>query len=169
MDEGLHLTGDGIANAQYAMENGDTEDVATGTITDEPDDEGIVSTVIKADSGEPVEPVIPPSDDGGAGIVLAIGAAATVAAGIGAIALMPVKVEGKVELADHTVLPGAKIALLQNGKVVAQTTTDADGKFALKVKRGSYELTAAYTDANGQLMHKTASFKAPAKNLTVTF
>lgn len=168
-DEGLHLTGDGIANAQYAMENGDTEDVATGTITDEPDDEGIVSTVIKADSGEPVEPVIPPSDDGGAGIVLAIGAAATVAAGIGAIALMPVKVEGKVELADHTALPGAKIALLQNGKVVAQTTTDANGKFALKVKRGSYELTAAYTDANGQLMHKTASFKAPAKNLTVTF
>lgn len=119
--------------------------------------------------GEPVEPVIPPSDDGGAGIVLAIGAAATVAAGIGAIALMPVKVEGKVELADHTALPGAKIALLQNGKVVAQTTTDADGKFALKVKRGSYELTAAYTDVNGQLMHKTASFKAPAKNLTVTF
>ena len=52
---------------------------------------------------------------------------------------------------------------------MAQTTTDADGKFALKVKRGSYELTAAYTDANGQLMHKTASFKAPAKNLTVTF
>lgn len=168
-DEGLHLTGDGIANAQYAMENGDTEDVVDGTITDEPDDEGIVSTVIKADSGEPVEPVIPPSDDGGAGIVLAIGAAATVAAGIGAIALMPVKVEGKVELADHTALPGAKIALLQNGKVVAQTTTDANGKFALKVKRGSYELTAAYTDANGQLMHKTASFKAPAKNLTVTF
>ena len=168
-DEGLHLTGDGIANAQYAMENGDTEDVVAGTITDEPDDEGIVSTVIKADSGEPVEPVIPSSDDGGAGIVLAIGAAATVAAGIGAIVLMPVKVEGKVELADHTALPGAKIALLQNGKVVAQTTTDANGKFALKVKRGSYELTAAYTDANGQLMHKTASFKAPAKNLTVTF
>lgn len=117
----------------------------------------------------PGEPGQSPSDDGGAGIVLAIGAAATVAAGIGAIALMPVKVEGKVELADHTALPGAKIALLQNGKVVAQTTTDANGKFALKVKRGSYELTAAYTDANGQLMHKTASFKAPAKNLTVTF
>ena len=117
----------------------------------------------------PGEPGQSPSDDGGAGIVLAIGAAATVAAGIGAIALMPVKVEGKVELADHTALPGAKIALLQNGKVVAQTTTDANGKFALKVKRGSYELTAVYTDANGQLMHKTASFKAPAKNLTVTF
>lgn len=117
----------------------------------------------------PGEPGQSPSDDGGAGIVLAIGAAATVAAGIGAIALMPVKVEGKAELADHTALPGAKIALLQNGKVVAQTTTDANGKFALKVKRGSYELTAAYTDANGQLMHKTASFKAPAKNLTVTF
>lgn len=117
----------------------------------------------------PGEPGQSPSDDGGAGIVLAIGAAATVAAGIGAIALMPVKVEGKAELADHTALPGAKIALLQNGKVVAQTTTDANGKFALKVKRGSYELTAAYTDANGRLMHKTASFKAPAKNLTVTF
>lgn len=150
----------------------ENENLPTTTFT--MDKENVVITANYSSGGNitppsPGEPGQSPSDDGGAGIVLAIGAAATVAAGIGAIALMPVKVEGKVELADHTALPGAKIALLQNGKVVAQTTTDANGKFALKVKRGSYELTAAYTDANGQLMHKTASFKAPAKNLTVTF
>ena len=118
----------------------------------------------------PEEPEQPSSGDGGgAGVVLAIGAVAAVAAGIGAIVLLPVKVEGKMELADHTALPDAKIALLQNGKVVAQTTTDADGKFALKVKRGSYELTAVYTDANGQMVHKTVSLKAPAKDQTITF
>ena len=34
---------------------------------------------------------------------------------------------------------------------------------------GSYELTAAYTNADGQLIYKTIDIKAPAKDLTVTF
>ena len=66
-------------------------------------------------------------------------------------------------------MPGAKISLLREGKVVAQTTADENGSFALKAKRGNYELTVAYTDANGQLIHKTTNIKAPAKDLTVTF
>ena len=55
-----------------------------------------------------------------------------------------------------------------DGKVVAQTTANAEGSFELKVKRGNYELTAVYTDANGQLVHKTIQIKAPVKGLTVT-
>ena len=65
-------------------------------------------------------------------------------------------------------LPLGRISLLQDGKVVAQTTANAEGSFELKVKRGNYELTAVYTDANGQLVHKTIQIKAPVKGLTVT-
>ena len=94
-------------------------------------------------------------------------AAAAITAGV--VLSMPVEVQGKAELADHTALPGAKISLLQDGKVVEQTTADDAGAFALKVKRGSYQLTAAYTDANGQIIHQTIDIKAPAKDLVVTF
>lgn len=107
-------------------------------------------------------------DGGGAIIALAAGAAA-VAVAVGVVTTVaPVAVRGRVELADHTVPANARISLLQDGKVVAQTTANAEGSFELKVKRGSYELTAVYTDANGQLVHKTIQIKAPVKGLTVT-
>ena len=106
----------------------------------------------------------------GAGALLLVGAGAAAAAiTAGVVLSMPVEVQGKAELADHTALPGAKISLLQDGKVVEQTTADDAGAFALKVKRGSYQLTAAYTDANGQIIHQTIDIKAPAKDLVVTF
>lgn len=107
-------------------------------------------------------------DGGGAIIALAAGAAA-VAVAVGVVTTVaPVAVRGRVELADHTVPANARISLLQDGKVVAQTTANAEGSFELKVKRGNYELTAVYTDANGQLVHKTIQIKAPVKGLTVT-
>ena len=106
----------------------------------------------------------------GAGALLLVGAGAAAAAiTAGVVLSMPVEVQGKAELADHTALPGAKISLLQDGKVVEQTTADDAGAFALKVKRGNYQLTAAYTDANGQIIHQTIDIKAPAKDLVVTF
>ena len=109
-------------------------------------------------------------DGSGAGALLLVGAGAAAAAiTAGVVLSMPVEVQGKAELADHTALPGAKISLLQDGKVVEQTTADDAGAFALKVKRGSYQLTAAYTDANGQIIHQTIDIKAPAKDLVVTF
>lgn len=52
---------------------------------------------------------------------------------------------------------------------MAQTTADENGAFTVKVKRGSYELTAAYTDENGQLIHQTIPLKVPVKDLTITF
>ena len=114
----------------------------------------------------------PSSGDGDGGdAVLLVGAgvaAAAVAVGI-VTATAPVEVKGKVELEDHTLLANAHISLLQEGKVVAQTTADANGIFGLKVKRGNYELTAVYTDANGQMVYKTVPVKAPVKDLTITF
>ena len=104
---------------------------------------------------------------GGAAVLIGVGAAAAITAGV--IMMSPVEIKGRVVLADQAAVPGAKLSLLREGKVVAQTTADENGSFSLKAKRGSYELTAAYTTADGQLIYKTIDIKAPAKDLTVTF
>ena len=104
---------------------------------------------------------------GGAAVLIGVGAAAAITAGV--IMISPVEIKGRVVLTDQAAVPGAKISLLREGKVVAQTTADENGSFSLKAKRGSYELTAAYTTADGQLIYKTIDIKAPAKDLTVTF
>lgn len=108
-------------------------------------------------------------DDGGAGGLLLVGAGAAAAITAGVVLSMPVEVQGRVEHADHTPLANAKVSILQNGNVVAQTTADENGAFTVKVKRGSYELTAAYTDENGQLIHQTIPLKVPVKDFTITF
>ena len=269
-DDGLHLSGDGITNAKYATENADTENVDSGTISVQPDADGITAVTItnkKSSSGDSLEIVTPSApttgnaititngfayiddpeqpvnsaalgdvvtivandrssegktftgwvvnsgdvtlDDssasptsftmgdkavsitaqystnsaptptpgggsssgggggGGAAVLIGVGAAAAITAGV--VMMSPVEIKGRVVLADQAAVPGAKISLLREGKVVAQTTADENGSFALKAKRGNYELTVAYTDANGQLIHKTIDIKAPAKDLTVTF
>lgn len=278
-DDGLHLSGDGIANAQYATENADTDIVDNGTIpakanevtiikkdgnnqkteikdntqtkptdpdkltvtvvdgkitaiddvptaddttvldnvtegakiTITADDKsadgktfrewvvtpadsvtlsdassstasftmGAVSVTIKAqyDSTTPTPTPTPGGGDsgsgggggdgGGAAVILGLGAAAAITAGI--VLTMPVDVQGRVELADHAAVPGAKVSLLKSGKVVTQTTADESGHFSLKAKRGDYELTVVYTDANGQFVQKTTRIKAPAKDFVVTF
>ena len=62
-------------------------------------------------------------DGGGAIIALAAGAAA-VAVAVGVVTTVaPVAVRGRVELEDHTIPANARISLLQDGKVVAQTRT----------------------------------------------
>lgn len=104
---------------------------------------------------------------GGAAVLIGVGAAAAITAGV--VMMSPVDIKGRVVLADQAAVSGAKISLLREGKVVAQTTADENGSFSLKAKRGSYELTAAYTNADGQLIYKTIDIKAPAKDLTVTF
>ena len=266
-DDGLHLSGDGITNAKYATENADTENVDSGTISVQPDADGITAVTItnkKSSSGDSLEIVTPSApttgnaititngfayiddpeqpvnsatlgdvvtivandrssegktftgwvvnsgdvtlDDssasptsftmgdkavsitaqystnstptptpgggsssggGGAAVLLGVGAAAAITAGV--IMMSPVEIKGRVVLADQAAVPGAKLSLLHEGKVVAQTTADENGSFSLKAKRGSYELTAAYTTADGQLIYKTIDIKAPAKDLTVTF
>ena len=271
-DDGLHLSGDGITNAKYATENADTENVDSGTISVQPDADGITTVTItnkKSSSGDSLEIVTPSApttgnaitvtngfayiddpeqpvnsaalgdvvtivandrssegktftgwvvnsgnvtlDDssasptsftmgdkavsitaqystnstptptpgggsssgggggggGGAAVLIGVGAAAAITAGV--IMMSPVDIKGRVVLADQAAVSGAKISLLREGKVVAQTTADENGSFSLKAKRGSYELTAAYTNADGQLIYKTIDIKAPAKDLTVTF
>lgn len=104
-------------------------------------------------------------DGGGAAIIL-IGGVAAVAAAAGVALMMPVKVEGTVKLADQPVA-NATVQVLKNGNVAAQTTTDANGHFALKVKRGGYTLRVQWTDASGQPVTRTVDFKAPNANLNV--
>lgn len=120
---------------------------------------------------EPDKPETPSSDDDGSGalILLGVGAAAVAAATAGVVYMMPVKIQGKVESGDHVAIPNAKVSILKNGNIVAQVTADENGNFEFKVKRGTYELTAAYTDASGQLIHQTIQQKAPAKNVVITF
>ena len=62
-DDGLHLSGDGITNAKYATENADTENVDSGTISVQPDADGITAVTItnkKSSSGDSLEIVTPP-------------------------------------------------------------------------------------------------------------
>lgn len=104
-------------------------------------------------------------DGGGAAIIL-IGGVAAVAAVAGVALLMPVKVEGTVKLADQPVA-NATVQVLKNGNVAAQTVTDANGHFTVKVKRGGYTLRVQWTDASGQPVTRTVDFKAPDANLNV--
>ena len=67
---------------------------------------------------------------GGAAVLIGVGAAAAITAGV--IMMSPVEIKGRVVLADQAAVPGAKISLLREGKVVAQTTADENGSFSLK-------------------------------------
>ena len=127
------------------------------------------------DPDQPVDPGQPdqpggdePSSggDGGGAAIILIGGIAVVAAITGVVLLMPVKVEGTVKLADQPVA-NATVQVLKNDSVEAQTTTDAKGRFAVKVKRGGYTLRVQWTDASGQPVTRTVDFKAPNTNLNV--
>lgn len=108
----------------------------------------------------------PSSDDGGGAAIILIGGVAAVAAVAGAVMLMPVKVEGTVKLADQPVA-NATVQVLKGDTVKAETVTDANGHFTVKVKRGGYTLRVQWTDANGQPVMRTVDFKAPNANLNV--
>lgn len=115
----------------------------------------------------PADPDTPSSgDDGGGAAIILIGGVAAVAAVAGVALMMPVKVEGTVKLADQPVA-NATVQVLKNGNVAAQTTTDANGHFTVKVKRGGYTMRVQWTDASGQPVTRTVDFKAPNANLNV--
>lgn len=103
--------------------------------------------------------------DGGAAIIL-IGGVAAVAAVAGVVLMMPVKVEGTVKLADQPVA-NATVQVLKGDTVKAETVTDANGHFTVKVKRGGYTMRVQWTDASGQPVTRTVDFKAPNANLNV--
>ena len=105
-------------------------------------------------------------DDGGGAAIILIGGVAAVAAVAGVALMMPVKVEGTVKLADQPVA-NATVQVLKNGNVAAQTTTDANGHFTVKVKRGGYTMRVQWADASGQPVTRTVDFKAPNANLNV--
>ena len=152
-------------------------------ITADADGELAVPFITAADAAEmtyvvacaqddaPVDPDQPGEDepssggDGGGAIIL-IGGVAAVAAVAGVVLLMPVKVEGTVKLADQPVA-NATVQVLKGDTVKAETVTDANGHFTVKVKRGGYTLRVQWTDASGQSVTRTVDFKAPNANLNV--
>lgn len=105
-------------------------------------------------------------DDGGGAAIILIGGVAAVAAVAGVALMMPVKVEGTVKLADQPVA-NATVQVLKGDAVKAETVTDANGHFTVKVKRGGYTLRVQWTDASGQPVTRTVDFKAPNANLNV--
>ena len=129
----------------------------------------------QVDPDQPVDPGQPdqpggdkPSSGGGdgGGAIILIGGVAAVAAVAGVVLLMPVKVEGTVKLADQPVA-NATVQVLKGDAVKAETVTDANGHFTVKVKRGGYTLRVQWTDASGQPVTRTVDFKAPDANLNV--
>lgn len=139
------------------------------------DAEEMTYVVACAQDGAPVDPGQPdqpggdePSsgDDGGGAAIILIGGVAAVAAVAGVVLLMPVKVEGTVKLADQPVA-NATVQVLKGDAVKAETVTDANGHFTVKVKRGGYTLRVQWTDASGQPVTRTVDFKAPNANLNV--
>lgn len=125
----------------------------------------------QVEPGQPDQPDKPGGDepssggDGGAAIIL-IGGVAAVAAVAGVVLMMPVKVEGTVKLADQPVA-NATVQVLKGDTVKAETVTDANGHFTVKVKRGGYTLRVQWTNAKGQPVMRTVDFKAPNANLNV--
>ena len=116
---------------------------------------------------QPGQPDQPSSgDDGGGAAIILIGGVAAVAAVAGVVLMMPVKVEGTVKLADQPVA-NATVQVLKGDTVKAETVTDANGHFTVKVKRGGYTLRVQWTDASGQPVTRTVDFKAPNGNLNV--
>lgn len=125
---------------------------------------------ITIDPVQPIDPVNPdaPSGDGdGAGAAIAIvGGVVAVAAVAGVVLMVPVEVSGTVKCTNQAVLPAA-VQVLQGDKVIAETVTDAEGRFTVKVRRGSYTLRVRYVGADGYPVTRTVDFKAPNKNLNV--
>lgn len=114
----------------------------------------------------PADPDTPSSGGDGGGAIILIGGVAAVAAVAGVVLMMPVKVEGTVKLADQPVA-NATVQVLKGDAVKAETVTDANGHFTVKVKRGGYTLRVQWTDASGQPVARTVDFKAPNANLNV--
>lgn len=123
---------------------------------------------IEEEPDQPVDPDAPSGGGGGAGGAgAAVVGVVAVAAVVGVVLLMPVEVSGTVKLADQAALPGAAVQILKNDAVVAETTTDAEGRFTMKVKRGNYTLRVRYVGADGYPVTKTMEIKAPSKNMDV--
>ena len=121
---------------------------------------------ITIDPVQPTDPVDSDTPSGGGGAGAAVVGVVAVAAVVGVVLLMPVEVSGTVKCTNQAVRPAA-VQVLQGDKVIAETVTDAEGRFTVKVRRGSYTLRVRYVGADGYPVTKTMEIKAPSKNMDV--
>lgn len=113
-------------------------------------------------SSQPEQPAS--SDDSGSALLL-LGAAAAVAVGV--VLVLPAELSGQLSSQDGAPLPGVLVTLSQNGAIIAQTTSNAEGRFAFKVRRGTYDLTVAFSAPDGAPQPQTVTVKAPLEGLVV--
>ncbi len=115
---------------------------------------------------EPETPTTPkPSSDGTALLILGTGAIAAVTAGV--VLLAPVEVSGKLETLAHQPISNAIITLSQNGVLFAQTTTNVQGEFGFKVRRGDYDLEVLLLSDSGEPIRQSYSIHAPLRGLNL--
>jgi hypothetical protein len=109
-----------------------------------------------------------PSGGSDGAMLLVLGAGAAAAATAAVVYMLPVEVSGTVLDAQGKVVANAEVAIEKDGKVVAQTVTDANGAYALKVRRGSYELVVRCADAAGNRSEKQrVAIKAPDRSHSI--
>jgi hypothetical protein len=76
-------------------------------------------------------------------------------------------VSGVVTGATGAPLQNATVTLKQGDAVAAIATTDANGGYALRVRKGTYTLVVDYIDERtGKAVTQTAEIQAPSKNNT---
>jgi hypothetical protein len=70
------------------------------------------------------------------------------------------RISGTVADAAGNALPGAKIELVKDGRVIRTVTAKADGSYKLYAAKGEYTLLVSYTDADGVQQTLTQSAAA---------
>lgn len=117
---------------------------------------------------EPETPTTPkPSSDGTTALLL-LGAGTIAAVTAGVVLLAPVEVSGRLETPTHQPVSNAIITLSQNGVLYAQTTTNAQGEFGFKVRRGDYTLEVLIlSDSGGEPVRQTYFIHAPLRGLNL--
>ncbi len=73
-----------------------------------------------------------------------------------------------VETLDHRPYSNVRVTLSQEGVLIAQTTTNAYGEFALKVRCGTYLLTLSCLNEDGELVQTSTSLHAPICDLSLS-
>ena len=116
---------------------------------------------------EPETPATPKPSSDGTTALLVLGAGAIAAVTAGVVLLAPVEVSGRLEMPDHQPIPNAIIALSQNGVLYAQTTTNAQGEFGFKVRRGDYDLELLILSESGEPIRQNYSIHAPLRGLNL--
>lgn len=141
--------------------------VASTTFVMGEEDVFLTAKFVSSETPRPTDPETPSASSGGSSALLLLGVGAAAAVTAGVVLMMPVEVSGRLETPDHRPIENAVVSLSQDGVLFAQTTTNAEGEFGFRVRRGDYELTVLSVSSSGDLLRQTVSIHAPLRSLTL--